>query len=108
MIRTLLVAPEYVVSAKSAGVYAHMLGYIAKVDAGQQPSVLPGEMAMNTVVQPQQRQIMAHTPQQQLKPQAAVMKGRRNEKALNYFQSCLQVLGLEEEVALTEDLLKKA
>ncbi len=38
----------------------------------------------------------------------AVMKGKRNEKALNYFQSCLQVLGLEEEVALTEESLKKA
>jgi curved DNA-binding protein CbpA len=36
------------------------------------------------------------------------MKGKRNEKALNYFQSCLEVLGLEEEVALTEVTLKKA
>jgi curved DNA-binding protein CbpA len=36
------------------------------------------------------------------------MKGRRNEKALNYFQKCLEVLGLEEEVALTEETLKKA
>jgi curved DNA-binding protein CbpA len=36
------------------------------------------------------------------------MKGKRNEKALNYFQKCLEVLGLEEEVALTEDSLKKA
>jgi len=36
------------------------------------------------------------------------MKGRRNEKALNYFQKCLEVLGLEEEVALTEESLKKA
>jgi len=36
------------------------------------------------------------------------MKGKRNEKALNYFQKCLEVLGLEEEVALTEEALKKA
>jgi curved DNA-binding protein CbpA len=36
------------------------------------------------------------------------MKGKRNEKALNYFQKCLEVLGLAEEVALTEDSLKKA
>jgi hypothetical protein len=34
--------------------------------------------------------------------------GKRNEKALNYFQRCLEVLGLEEEVALTEEALKKA
>jgi hypothetical protein len=36
------------------------------------------------------------------------MKGKRSEKALTYFQNCLQVLGLEEEVALTEEALKKA
>jgi curved DNA-binding protein CbpA len=37
-----------------------------------------------------------------------VAKGRRNEKALTYFQNCLTVLGLQEEVALTEEALKKA
>jgi curved DNA-binding protein CbpA len=42
------------------------------------------------------------------RPSAQVVKGRRNEKALNYFQNCLAVLGLEEEVALTEDTLKRA
>jgi curved DNA-binding protein CbpA len=47
-------------------------------------------------------------PQIQQRPSAAVMKGKRNEKALNYFQNCLEVLGLEEEVALTEETLKKA
>jgi curved DNA-binding protein CbpA len=109
MIRTLLVAPEYVSSARSAGVYAHMLAYIAKVDAGQRPSALPGEMTMTAVVQPTaQTQIVGHAPQMVQRPAAAVMKGKRNEKALNYFQSCLQVLGLEEEVALTEESLKKA
>ena len=107
MIRTLLVAPEYVASFRAAGVYAHMLAYIAKVEGGQQPAALPGEMAMTAVVQPSQTQIIGHAPQQ-LRPQTAVMKGKRNEKALNYFQSCLQVLGLEEEVALTEESLKKA
>jgi curved DNA-binding protein CbpA len=107
MIRTLLVAPEYVASFRAAGVYAHMLAYIAKVEGGQQPAALPGEMAMTAVVQPPQTQIVGHAPQQ-LRPQMAVMKGKRNEKALNYFQSCLQVLGLEEEVALTEESLKKA
>jgi curved DNA-binding protein CbpA len=44
----------------------------------------------------------------QQRPAQVVTKGRRNEKALNYFQSCLQVLGLEEEVALTDEALKKA
>ena len=67
-----------------------------------------------TAVQPQQRlqhqtQIVDHVPPAvQQRPSAHIMKGRRNEKALNYFQKCLEVLGLEEEVALTEEALKKA
>ena len=106
-----MVAPEYVTSARAAGIYAHMLAYIARVQAGERPAALPGEMSMSAVVpptrheQPTQITNFAHT---QLPPSSAVMKGKRNEKALNYFQSCLEVLGLEEEVALTEVTLKKA
>ena len=110
MIRTLLVAPEYVASARSAGIYAHMLAYIARVQAGERPAALPGEMTMSAVVSPpaqQSTQIMGYAQPSQ-RPSAAVMKGKRNEKALNYFQSCLEVLGLEEEVALTAETLKKA
>jgi curved DNA-binding protein CbpA len=78
-------------------------------------------MAMTAVQQPQQRQIQyqqqqsqtqivnhIQAPQVQQRPSAHIMKGRRNEKALNYFQKCLEVLGLTEEVALTEEALKKA
>ena len=107
MIRTLIVAPEYVSTAKAAGVYAQLLAYIARVQAGERPASLPGEMTMTAVQQTQQTQIVDAVRQKQT-PSAAVVKGRRNEKALNYFQSCLQVLGLEEEVALTEEALKKA
>jgi curved DNA-binding protein CbpA len=120
MIRTLLAGQEYVTSARIAGIYSHLLAYISRVEAGQRPAPLPGEMAMNAVTPkaahvqqlPEQRQL----PQQQLTsyttgtqgPSAHIMKGRRNEKALNYFQKCLEVLGLEEEVALTDESLKKA
>jgi curved DNA-binding protein CbpA len=117
MIRTLLAGQEYLASARLSGVYSHLLAYIARVEAGQRPAALPGEMAMTAVQQPQQRQhqqqqtqIVDHIqpPQVQQRPSAHVMKGRRNEKALNYFQKCLEVLGLTEEVALTEEALKKA
>lgn len=128
MIRTLLAGQEYIISAKLSGVYPHLLGYISRVESGQRPAALPGEMAMSAVAQqqqPQQRaldlypqqaqkahtQIVTHAPPApviQQRPSAHVMKGRRNEKALNYFQKCLEVLGLEEEVALTEEILKKA
>lgn len=141
MIRTLLAGQEYVATAKAAGVYAHLLSYISRVQAGERPSApLPGESAMNTVViggtgggtgggltasqAPQvsrtssyvaPQQLVSYDPsagglrpQVQQRPSQVVAKGRRNEKALNYFQSCLQVLGLEEEVALTDEALKKA
>ena len=123
-IRMLLAGQEYVASARTSGVYSHLLAYIARVDAGQRPAALPGEMAMAAVQQPQQRyaqqqqqqqqqqtQIVDYAPQPpqvQQRPSAHIMKGRRNEKALNYFQKCLEILGLEEEVALTEETLKKA
>jgi hypothetical protein len=118
MIRTLLVGQEYLASAKQSGVYSHLLSYISRVEAGQRPAALPGEMTMAAVSQPQ-RQQQTHTqgqthivdfnpPAVQQRPAAHIMKGRRNEKALNYFQKCLEVLGLEEEIALTEDSLKKA
>ena len=113
MIRTLLAGQEYLASARLSGVYSHLLAYIARVEAGQRPAALPGEMAMTAVQQAPQRQqtqIVDHVPlpQVQQRPSAHIMKGRRNEKALNYFQKCLEVLGLTEEVALTEESLKKA
>jgi curved DNA-binding protein CbpA len=119
MIRTLLAGPEYLATARLTGVYSHLLAYIGKVEAGQRPQPLPGEQGQQPQ-QPQQTQ-QPQQPQQRTEivdyapragpPQRAsthIMKGRRNEKALNYFQKCLEVLGLEEEVALTEELLKKA
>jgi len=125
MIRTLLAGPEYVATARLTGIYSNLLGYIAKVEAGQRPSLLPGEQVQQQQRQPQQPQHLL--PLQQAQPQKTeivdyasrsaqqgqkasthIMKGRRNEKALNYFQKCLEVLGLEEEVALTEEALKKA
>jgi curved DNA-binding protein CbpA len=110
MIRTLLVAPEYLASFRSAGIYPQMLAFIARVEAGQRPAALPGEMAMSAVVSqtvPQIQTLSNHQAQPQ-RASTTVTKGRRDEKALNYFQSCLEVLELEEEVALTEEALKRA
>lgn len=122
MIRTLLAGQEYLASARVSGVYSHLLGYVARVEAGQRPAALPGEMAMAAVAAaPSQTSRPAIHNQagqthivdfkssaSQQRPSAHIMKGKRNEKALNYFQKCLEVLGLAEEVALTEDSLKKA
>ena len=109
MIRTLLAGPEYLQSARSAGLYPNFLAYIAAAKAGERPAPLPGEMVMAGVVRPTQNQIVSSVPAAQPGSAAAhVTKGKRNEKALTYFQNCLYVLGLQEEVALTEDALKKA
>jgi curved DNA-binding protein CbpA len=115
MIQTLLAAPEYVHSFKRAGIYSYILGYIASVQGGHTPPPLPGEQAQVSRAQQQQQQqqqptnqIIHHVPQQQRTSYQQVVKTKGKEKALNYFQSCLEVLGLEEEVAMTEETLKKA
>jgi len=95
MIQTILAGQEYVVSAKKAGIYADLLAYVA-----QQNSLPP-------VIQPQiqQQNIVQHTkPRNHIE---RVSKVNSEEKAIGYFQACLEVLGLEEEVALTEEILKK-
>jgi curved DNA-binding protein CbpA len=120
MIRTLLAGQEYIQSARAAGVYANFLAYIAQVQAGQRPTPLPGEPAAAMIGVAQaggrtQNQIVSSERGLQStkntgtgQASAHVTKGRRNEKALTYFQNCLYVLGLQEEVALTAEALKKA
>jgi cell division septation protein DedD len=111
MIQTLLAGQEYVNAARLAGVYSHLLAYVARVNAREKPAPLPGEQQVRAIsavpTQPTQTQIQTYR-QGQAPPSATVTKGRSNEKALNYFQNCLLVLGLEEEVALTEESLRSA
>jgi curved DNA-binding protein CbpA len=134
MLQTLLSGPEYVVSAKRAGLYPHLLRYVSSVSQGQNPGPLPGEQqhtasiqaqqyqAIRTQVSPQQTYPQAHTQTQtqitsysaqslashQANPYGKLAKPRSTEKALNFFQSCLQILGIEESATLSEELLKKA
>lgn len=116
MIQTLLQGPEYVQTFRQAGIYAQMLNYVAKVNQGMNPGPLPGEHQQ----QQQQQQPQQHRPPQIttlatrgdstaiVNPYHRLTKNNSNEKALTYFQMCLQVLNLEEEVALTDEELKKA
>ena len=113
MIQTVLQAPEYVQSARAASVYSHLLSYVAHVKAGETPQPLPGELAKPPQSVSQKAdsstrtQLVAHS-RTISDPSSHVLKGKRNEKAMNYFQNCLLVLDLEEEVALTEDSLRTA
>lgn len=104
MIQTLLQGPEYVQAFRRAGIYPQMLNYVAKVQQGQNPGPLPGEGQVPTTTTLVQRVETTTITN----PYQRVTKHRSDEKALTYFQMCLQVLGLEEEVALTEEELKKA
>lgn len=113
MLQTLLAGPEYIHSFKQAGIYADILQYISRFNAGVHPGYLPGEGGQ---VQQQPPPQVAHSPAYVLtnhsnsvsNPYERIMKGKSNEKALSYFQTCLQVLGLEEEVALSDEELKRA
>ena len=120
MIQTVLAGQEYIAAAKQSGVYGQMLNYVAKVRAGLAPPILPGEQGQQQqqqqqqVLQPLQNQIVyakqtasVAAAGDRVSASTHVAKGRRNEKALTYFQNCLRVLGLEEEVALTDESLKR-
>jgi len=95
-----------------------MLMYIANVQKGVHGGFLPGEQAQHQQQQPQQQQPQQQPPQQQQQlvskqvPQKSaydrLVKPKGQEKAISYFQGCLEVLGLEEEVAMTEESLKLA
>ena len=147
IINTCLASMEYVTSAKRAGIYSYLLNYVATVNSGGTPPLLPGEQhgsyqqapvqqtvprsmqpnfhhaggpgathpslmnqptASSYTQQYQQRQnsqIITHTDNT---PSWKVITDTPKQKAMSYFASCLEVLNIQEEVALTEEALKSA
>jgi len=112
MLETLLSGPEYVASIKQAGIYGPVLTYIASVRRGDS-SLLPGEKA-------QGQQQIQRSPEYG-RPENVFVRGSPGQqmihrsgdpgehtKAITFFSQCLQILGLEEEVALNEAALKAA
>lgn len=99
MIQTVLQSPEHMLSMRTAGIYGVLLHYVQAVQSGGRTPVplLPGEARP------------APTPKnQQLVVKEDGMAGQPNERAMNYFSACLRILELEEEVALTDEILKTA
>lgn len=115
MLETLLSGQEYVSSIKQAGIYGPVLSYIAAIRRGD-TAFLPGEKAGS---HQQQIQRFPEQPRNSGTPNNTFV-GQRTElihrsgdpgehtRALTFFSQCLQVLGLEEEVALNEQALKAA
>lgn len=99
MIQTMLSSPEHLAAIRAAGIYGHLLHYVQQVKEGK-PALLPGEKMQQQQQQQQKSQVLVKSSEQG--------KGPGNEKALNYFSACLRILGLEEEVALTNESLKAA
>lgn len=137
MINTCLASMEYVGSAKRAGIYSYLLNYVAIVNSGGAAPLLPGEQQGATQVQqtptvprslqpnftqggPGAPHPSLHdgkrgiTPNTQIiqhidnTPSWKVITDTPKQKAMSYFASCLEVLGIQEEVALTEETLKVA
>jgi curved DNA-binding protein CbpA len=105
MIITCLQGQEYVFSAKRAGVYSHLLAYSQAISQGLQPNILPGEgQPIQNTVHTQ----LVHAQKGPANHVQVLAKKRASEKALTFFQSCLKVLSIEEEVALTDAVLKNA
>lgn len=113
MIETLMVGSEYVASARRAGIYAGLLQYVRSVRAGESAQ-LPGERtppraAAGGSGSPAAAAVAAiqqyHAPQQ---PAWQVVTATPTNKALNYFQQCLLVLGVNENESLTDEQLKLA
>ena len=121
MLETVLSGPEYVASVKQAGLYGPVLSYISAIRRGD-PAILPGEQARAT-----QQQVQQYSDGGQGRPQNVFTQparvglgGQQNQvihhsgdpgahtKAITFFSQCLQILGLEEEVALNEEALKAA
>jgi curved DNA-binding protein CbpA len=69
------------------------------------PSLVNAPTASSYVQQRNQTQIIHHTDNT---PSWKVITDTPKQKAMTYFASCLEVLGIEEEVALTEESLKSA
>lgn len=132
IINTCMASMEYVQSAKRSGIYSYLLNYISTVQNGGNPPPLPGENAVTQPVQDiqvprslqtthhhgigathpslvgQERQKQQLTIRQDSTPSWKIVTDTPKQKAISYFSSCLEVLGIQEEVALTEESLKKA
>ena len=109
MIQTLLAGQEYITSAKKMGIYADLLAYVAKYsNYTATPTINTQHPPTTNTQHPPTINNQIVTKQKSHTGSYRIEKVNSEEKAIGYFQACLEVLGLQEEVALTEETLKKA
>ena len=108
MLETLLSAQEYVATAKQTGFYAPILSYVASIRRGD-PALLPGEQGTGQVqVQRSANGVRGQPQQSEGRIISRAGDPGAHVKAISFFSQCLQILGLGEEVALNEKVLKEA
>lgn len=109
MLETLLAGQEYVATAKRTGIYGSILSYIVSIRRGD-TAFLPGEK--NTQQRATEPQTYGGSNNNGGRPENQLITSRgdtsAHTKAISFFSQCLQILGLEEEVALNEKALKEA
>ena len=115
MIQTVLTRPEYISSAKKVGIYGDLLNYSAQVFSNKEPPKLPLEQQVQYYDKKEKEKEketdVHHTSivnKQNKSHMDRLNKPNSEEKAIGYYQACLEVLGLEEEVAINEDSLKSS
>ena len=119
IIQTCMASMEYVTSAKRAGIYSYFLQYIAAFQNGSALPRLPEEQAFSR--QQAQQQAPQQAPQHARhapgaltvhhatpEPSWKVVSDTPKQKAISHFSACLEVLQIQEEVAITEEALKHA
>lgn len=117
MIQTILSSPEHSATMRAAGVYGHLLHYVQVVQAGGAAPPLPFERSSGVSSSSggggsgggsrgAGQTVALRQGGNSAGSVGASQKG--NERAMNYFSACLRILNLEEEVALTESILKSA
>jgi hypothetical protein len=122
MIEAVLSNTECLHSAISSGLYGHLVGYVNAVNTRSAPPLLPGERATHMpVATPTPTPTHAPTPIDRPQPSSQIttftggaadpwkqVAKKPQEKAISFFNSCLEVLGLKENELLTDDKLKAA
>ena len=101
-------APSHV---RTAGAHPSMMSTTHRDGiAATHPSLIhaPTASSYPTQTQQAQRGYAIQTHSEAAQPSWKVVTDTPKQKAISYFSSCLEVLGIQEEVALTEESLKKA
>jgi hypothetical protein len=117
MVNTVLTSPEIVSAARKAGVYDTVQQWLSEANRGNlqrfpfasqsrfqpQQQYHPQQQYQQQYQQPYQQQYQQQQPQQ---PQPQQLVVHKAAKAINFFEECLELLGIDDTNGITIDSLK--